>query len=277
MPDPLNRRSASPVIGVLRRYVCDYVNAHDFSVIGEFMAEDYTLETGGVQVKGRDGPYRSAVARQLEQFPGLVFTAHELVHCGDRVGIRFTEHGASARHGGRAAAWPSIAIYQLRGGSLSRCAIEQDYFSRRRQLETGVPAPVDPPAVAPWDTREAVANPDAEAVVRVWLASGDFLRTANVQVDDSRATGGVEPVVEGGRVEVLEMLSGGDRCCFHAVHWGTVADEFAAAGSPAEPVAIHMSGLVTVADGEVVGGNLIRDRWGLFRRLARETAGAPRV
>ncbi|MDB5422972.1 MAG: hypothetical protein JWQ29_388, partial [Phenylobacterium sp.] len=271
MEDPLNRKSASPMIAAFRRYVTDYVNRHDFSVIAEFMTDDYTLSSSGVDVAGRDGTYRSAVARQLEQFPGLVFTPHELVHVGDRLAIRFTEHGASNRHEGRAAAWPSIAIYQLRDGRLSHCAIEQDYFSRRRQLEGGAPVTVDAPAIAPWDTPESAPNPAAEAFVRDWLGSGAFLNTAGVQVDDSHATGTIERIVEGGAVEILESLSGGDRVAFHAVQTGLLADDFATDLSPAagQPVRIHMSGLVTVAGGQVTAGNVIRDRWGLYRRLAR--------
>lgn len=264
-------KSASPAIHVFRRYVTDYVNAHDFSVLPEIMTEDYTLDTSGMTIVGRDGAYRAAVASQLKQFPGLTFTPHELFHCGDVIGIRFTEHGASAKHQDRVAAWPSIAIYRLREGRLARCAIEQDYFSRRRQLETGLSVPVDPPALAPWDTVAVESNPRAERAVTEWLAAGAFLETPAIQVDDSRATGRVERIVAEAKVDLLEMASGGNKVAFHALQRGRLAEDFGADLSPvpAQPVLLHMSGLVTVERGGVTQGNVIRDRWGLYRRLER--------
>ena len=271
MPDQQARRSASVAIEGFRRYVTDYVNRHDFSVIPEFMAEDYTLTSSGVQVAGRDGAYRTAVARQLEQFPGLTFTPHELVHVGDRIAVRFTEHGASRRHGGALAAWSSIAIYTLRDGRLAHCAIEQDYYSRRRQLENGTPTPVDPPAIAPWDTAESAPNESAETVVRLWLNSGRFIETASVELDDSHATGKIQHVIRDGRTEILEIMSGGGKVAFHALQTGLLvgdlAPEFASiAGRSAW---IHLSGLVCVNGSQVTGGHVIRDRWGLHRRLGK--------
>lgn len=273
MDDPLARHSASPAIAVLRRYVTDYVNRHDFSVIPEFMDENYTLDTSGVAVSGRDGAYRSAVARQLDQFPGLVFTPHEIFHVGDRIAIRFTEHGMSVRDG-RLAAWPSIAIYRIEHGRLAACAIEQDYWSRNRQLAGDYAVRIDAPATAPWDTPEATADPVAEAAVRGWLARGAFLDTTGVQIDDSRASGSVERIVDGGGIEVLEMLSGGGKVAFHAVQRGALADDFARDVVPqaGQPAVLYMSGLVTVYNDIVVAGNVIRDRWGLYRKLARPAA-----
>lgn len=270
MVDQLGRRSASEAIGVFRRYVTDFVNRHDFSAIAEFMADDYTLDTSGVKVAGRDGDYRAAVARQLQQFPGLVFTPHEIVHVGDRIGIRFTEHGGAAKDGA-VAAWPSIAIYRLKQGRLASCAIEQDYYSRHQQLAHGLRVQIDAPASAPWDTGESVPDPHIEAVVVDWLHSGAFIADAAVQLDDSRATGIRSTIVDDPRLEILELLSGGGKVAFHAIQTGRLAGDFARDVSPeiGQPVVIYISGLVTVSDGAVVSGNVIRDRWGLYRRLAR--------
>ncbi|MCR5879578.1 nuclear transport factor 2 family protein [Phenylobacterium sp. J367] len=271
MQNPQTRTSASAAIAAFRRYVTDYVNRHDFSVIPEFMTDDYTLTSSGVRVAGRDGDYRAAVARQLEQFPGLTFTPHELVHVGDRVAVRFTEHGASNRHGGAAAAWPSIAIYTLRDGRLAHCSIEQDYFSRRRQLDTREPVRVEAPAIAPWDTPESVANPAAETLVAAWLASGAFLAAPGVEVDDSRATGQLQTIIAEGQIEILEIMSGDDRVAFHAIQSGVLAGDFPSDLPPeaGRPAHIHLSGLVRVAGGQVAAGHVIRDRWGLYRRLTR--------
>lgn len=266
----MDRTTASPV-ALMRRYVNDYVNRHDFSVISQFMADDYTLRTGGATISGRDGFYRDAVAKQLSQFPGLIFTLHEIHHCGNSVAMRFTEHGASTRHAGRAAAWPSIAIYKVRGGMLAECTIEQDYFSRRHQLESGIPVIVDPPAIAPWDTVEQAPNTAAELVVRRWLEQASFTAAGRVQIDDARATGEVAKIIDDPTFEFLDIMSAGNHVAFHAMQRGLLAADFTDGSSTPSgtPVCMHLSGLIEVRDDTVHAGNIIRDRWGLYRRLDR--------
>ena len=252
---------------VFRRYVTDFVNRHDFSVLPAIMAETYQLDTGGHVIVGRDGNYRDAVARQLKQFPGLVFTPHELFHVGDRLAIRFTEHGTSLRHEGRAAAWTNIAIYGVSGGRLARCAIEQDYFARRQQLLSGVASLVDHPHIAPWDVAPSKNNAHAEKIVRDWLTSATFQTGGIVNVDGMRVE--IPRIIRGGEVEVLEMLAGDDQVAFHAVHRGPLAGDFPTdqTTEPGASAFIHMSGLVRLRGREICGGNIIRDRWGLYRRL----------
>ena len=275
-PDRIFPGSQSETLAAFRRYVTGFVNRHDFSILSEIFQPDYTLITSGHQISGRDGPYRAAVAKQLEQFPGLQFTVHDLFVCGNEIGVRFTEHGASKLHGGAAAAWPSIAIYEVRDGLLARCTIEQDYYSRRRQLEGGTPVPVAGPAMAPWDETAALADPEAATAVADWLASEAWLTDGSVAIDDSEATGAIEPVIAGGRVAVLKLLSGksasgSTKVAFHGLHSGLVCAPFAAAAGaqPRQPADLHLSGLVTLQGGKVIGGHIIRDRWGLFRRLAK--------
>ena len=55
--------------------------------------------------------------------------------------MRFSEHGASARHDGAAASWTGLGLYQWNGTRLEENYVEQDYLSRRRQLAGGGPAP----------------------------------------------------------------------------------------------------------------------------------------
>ncbi len=267
----VDARVAPAALRVFRRYVTGFVNCHDFLVLPEIMREDYTLVTSGTVVTGRDGAYRDAVAKQLTQFPGLQFTLHELVVCGDRICARFTEHGASLRHDGARASWPSIAIYETSNGVLTRCSIEQDYYSRRRQLEGRRPVAVDPPAIAPWDEATQPPSPSAEAIVRDWLRSGEWKRNATVRVDDAHATGITGTIIEDSHVSVSTIASGGDRVGFHARETGALAGDFAQiTGAVAgQPVSMHLSGLVRVQGTEVVDGHIIRDRWGLFRRLSR--------
>lgn len=273
--DSHDLRPVPPALTLFRRYVTDFVNRHDFSVLPHIMQPDYTLHTSGLRIEGRDGPYSSAVARQMEQFPGLQFTLHRLFVIGDAVGVHFTEHGASHPHAGARAAWPSIAIYEARDGLLAQCTIEQDYYSRRRQLAERAPMPVGPPALAPWDEAEAETDNAAETAVTAWLQAGDWLVNEGVGIDDSGAMGRIEPVLGHGEIALTRLISGRthsgtSHVVFHAVQSGPVSPSFAQeAGSRAgEKASLHLSGFVTVRDGRIAEGNIIRDRWGLFRRLA---------
>lgn len=252
---------------ILRRYVTDFVNRHDFSVIGEIMQPDYTLDTGGLFVSGRDDAYRSAVAKQFQQFPGLVFTPHEVMVAGDCIALRFTEHGASVRHGGRPAAWESIGLYKFRDGRLAGCAIEQDYFSRRRQLEEGAAMMVDSPAIAPWDSPQEPPDRQAENTVRDWLLSGQLADHPSVRIDDQRATGRVDRIIHQSSINITDLVSAGDRVAFHAVQHGVLAADFGD-GKAGTAARMHCAGIVRIQGGSVATGQVLRDRWGLYRRLA---------
>lgn len=262
-----------------RRYVSDFVNRHDFGALPRVMQPGYELLTSGHRITGRDGSYREAVARQLEQFPGLQFTVHDLFVAGQSIGVRFSEHGRSSRHDGAAATWASIAIYDVRDGLLARCTIEQDYMARRAQLEGGSPNLVDRVAIAPWDEVEAADDEGALKAAADWLESGDWLEDGRAEIDESASTGRVDPVLGTGSLSVLRGISGRNRAgelrvAFHALQQGPVLAEFAAAagGRAGDAAEVHLSGLVKVRGGRVCGGHIIRDRWGLFRRLAK--AGA---
>ena len=145
------------------------------------MVPGYTLHMGVHHLAGRDDAYKAAAAAQFRQFPGLCLTVNEIICSGDRLALRFTEHGASVRHDGARAAWGGVGLYRWDGQRLLENHVEQDYFGRRRQLAGDGPDPVEPPAVAPWDTRSVRADLAAEAVVRGWLAAGDL---TGVTVDD---------------------------------------------------------------------------------------------
>jgi len=107
-----------------------------------------------------------------------------------------------------------------------------------------------------------------------WLHSGAFIADAKVQLDDSIVTGIRSTIVDDARMEVLDLLSGDGKVAFHAVQTGRLANDFAQDVSPeiGQPVVIHLSGLVTVSDGVVAAGNVVRNRWGLYRSLARPAA-----
>jgi hypothetical protein len=258
--------SGRGALGVFRRYVYDFVNRHDFRVLPEIMASNYTLFTAGHEIRGRDGSYRQAVAQQLEQFPGLVYTLHEIHVTPDAVAVHFTEHGASNRHQGLRASWGSIAIYRARDGALVNCAIEQDFYSRRRQLASGEPLAVPSPAIAPWDTLESPTNAAAEAAVHDWLADAGWESAPGLKLNDGLPTLPDDPRLQQSSIEMLDILSAGDVVAFRALQRGKRADANPAAGESPTPY-MHIAGLVRVSQGSVISGHVIQDRLGLSKRL----------
>lgn len=259
--------SVEPFVALMRRYCLDYTGRHDLTVCDEIMDPSYTLHMGGHHLVGRDDSYKPAAGAQFRQFPGLCLTVNEIVCSGDRLALRFTEHGASARHGGARASWSGIGLYRWDGRRLLENFVEQDYFGRREQLAGGPPTAVEPPAIAPWDTEAVAPGPAAESVVRAWLAGGDV---TGVTVDDGRPARRILAVEH---TEIDDLFSADNRVAFHGVQCGTLAgdDPDFVGDCPAE---LHVAGTVTVEDGRVTHGRVIRDRLGLVKRLAAASAAA---
>jgi hypothetical protein len=250
-----------PFVALMRRYCLDYTARHDLTVCDEIMDPGYVLHMGGRDLAGRDEAYKPAAAAQFRQFPGLCLTVNQIVCSGDRLALRFTEHGASARHDGARAAWGGIGLYRWDGRRLLENFVEQDYLGRRGQLAEGSPDPVERPAVAPWDTKAAAPDRAAEAVVREWLAAGDV---TGVTTDDGRPA---YQILDTERTEVNDLFSAGAHVAFHAVQHGTlVGDDERFAGDAL--AMLHLAGVVSVTGGHVTGGRVIRDRLGLLKRLS---------
>ena len=257
-----------PFVALMRRYVVDYTNRHDTGVCAEIMDPGYVLRMGPHVVAGRDDAYVPAARAQFEQFPGLGLTVHEIVTDGTRLAMRFSEHGASRKHGGAAATWTGLGLYRWDGTRLVDNSVEQDYLTRRRRLAGGDPGTVPAPAVAPWDTAAVAATPAAERVVRDWLAAG---APGDAVTYDDGGPGSPAPVLAGAEVVVDDLFSAGPAVAFRLTCTGTYAgglDDVTAA-TPGSPATLHAVGLVHTAGGRVVSGHVVRDRLGCARALAR--------
>ncbi|MGD9986546.1 ester cyclase [Pseudonocardia sp.] len=253
-----------PLVALMRRYVNDYTNRHDTSVCAEIMEPDYTLRMGPHEVAGRDELYIPAARKQFTEFPGLCLTVHEIVTNGERLAMRFSEHGRSVRHDGAAAVWTGLGLYRWNGRKLVDNFVEQDYLSRRRQLAGGPTAVVEAPATAPWDTVALAPDPTAELAVREWIAADE----GGATVDDSG------PLLADGSSQVDDLFSAGPDVAFRVTRTGTYSG-----GLDVDPAMVgrratlHMVGLVRVEGGRVVGGHVVRDRLGLTRSL--KAVGSP--
>jgi predicted ester cyclase len=257
-----------PFVAVMRRYAVDYTARGDLSVCPEIMVDDYQLHMGVHHLVGRDGPYAAAVKAQLDQFPTLGFTVHEVFTNGDRLALRFSEHGASERHGGRQAAWPGISTYRWDGSRLVECWVEQDYFARTRQLEAGTPDPVEPPAVDPWATEPVAADDVVEAAARTWLEKGDLAGADHVRLDDGGPRVTLDPVA----VVVDDLFSAGSQAAFHVTQRGRYTGGLPGLGAAAgSEVTMGVAGVLVIGHGSVVSVRAITDRLGVSRQL--RTAG----
>jgi len=248
----------------VRRWAVEWLSAGNASVCPEILAPGYSILIGGHRLEGREA-YVEGTLAQLSRFPGLGLTIHELICAQDRVAVRFTEHGAAARLGGREAAWGGIALFRWDGTHLSECRAEEDYLARRRQLDVGTCDPIEPPAPAPWSRQPADPDPAAEKVVAQWLEQGDL---SVATLDDSWLGQEVSLHLTETSIELTELFSAGDGVAFHARQSGHYAGGLKdVAASPGAPAEHHLVGLVSVRDGTVAAGRVVRDRLGLARAL----------
>lgn len=254
-------------VALMRRYVYDYTNRHDFAACDEIMVPGYTLHMGTYDLTGRDSHYKPATDKQFQQFPGLSLTVNEIVTNGARLSLRFSEHGASTRHNGALASWGGIGLYKWDGERLTENYVEQDYYSRREQLASGQPKPIESPALAPWDTSPQPENSAAERVVREVLTRGDLTATPGIVFDDAWTGAPLQKVLQPDGAVIDDFFSAGDQVAFRITQSGRVLADFAAEPRVGQLAFLHMTGIVTVRDGQIVGGRVIRDRLGLYRRL----------
>lgn len=250
-------------LALMKRYCIDYVNVGDQSVTRDLMIEDYLLRMGDHEVRGRDTTYFDATARQMLQFPNLMLTVHEIATSGDRLMMRFSEHGRRARDGVRCA-WGGIGLYHWNGEKLVQCNVEQDYWSRRRQIESGIPDPIDQPAVAPWSEDVEAPDPSAEVIVRHWLERGGIHATPNVHCDEAWLGGAPMRAIDQDGVTVHDLFSVGKRVALHVTLHGHVAEDFGDL-APGRRANLYAAGIVHVADGKVTHGRIIRNRLDMAR------------
>jgi hypothetical protein len=101
----------------------------------EFIVPSYALEIGDHVFAGRDDQWLPAVDQQMQAFPGMGMTVHQVISTYDRVAVYFSEHGATK---GRLAVWSGVGIYRSNGQQLTGCIAQEDYMTRQRQLKSGV-------------------------------------------------------------------------------------------------------------------------------------------
>lgn len=206
------------MIEIMRRYAYGFVNSHDFDVAREIMSEDYTLHVGTATLVGRDDHYLPAVQQQMDQFPQLGYSIHELITDQEQTAVLFSEHGRSSRDPDREAAWIGMGIYRAAEALLVECWVEQDHYGKRRQLASGVSNDVPPVATDPWSGHEDAtpqASQTARVLVRDWLRRLETWPPAGSHLDPGFADA-ERPRIRIIETELIAIVAEGSRVAFNA-------------------------------------------------------------
>ncbi|TDV56232.1 ester cyclase [Actinophytocola oryzae] len=255
-----------PIAVALRRYAFGFVNSHDFTVCRELMTVDYGLHMGDTVLTGRDDAYIPAVRHQMEQFPDLGFEIHELITDGEYAALHFSEHGTHTDRG--RAAWPGVSIYRFDGERLAECWVEQDHYSRRRQLAEGAPAPMPRPALAPFSGHEGKADDASVAATRSWLGEVTQWPPPNLRPDPG-PYGDVAVRLTAPRVTANVVVGEGGRAAFHATVTGAYAGGLPEYPDPGLAVRMDVGGFVSVVADAVGDGWVVTNRVAVQRQLRR--------
>lgn len=250
---------------LLRGFAVDFLTSHDVSVVPDIMDPAYRLSISGHLFCGRDESYLPVTVAQLDQFPGLCVTVHDVVLGDDAVAMRFTEHGVSARYGLQSS-WGGITLFRIANGKLHHGWAEEDYFARKLQLKSGMVDAIAAPHPAPWD--EPVRGPDfaTELAILDWFGRPSRLFDGIEEISSGGPLLG--SLIEPAAVDVSMMFTAGPRGAFHAVVSGrSLGGGGDVGGTAGGVIGVALAGIVDVADGNVVRVQLCGDRLGLHRRL----------
>ena len=262
-----------PFVGLMKKYCIDYTSAHNQDVCDEIMREDYVVNISGMKLV-RDGTYKPTVTLLYQDMPGLQICVHDIITNGDRLAMRFSEHGVSLKQGkGNAAAWEGIGVYKWDGAQLTENYVEQNFLSKSQQLASGTPAPVEPPHLDPWfGTQAQPSNPQAEAIVREWLAAGDLRSTPSLLVDGAWRGDTQDTVLAYEDHRENDLFSAGNKVAFHirqsgAYRGGLLPDDEELIGTPMK---LNVVGIVEVENGQVARGRIVTDRFAAAQVLSRK-------
>lgn len=260
-----------PFVALMRRYCIDYTSVHDQSLTAELMSVDYEITISG-RTMGMD-TYTAAVSAAYRRYPTLVLSVHDMILSGDRLAMRFSEHGAAADDPDNVAVWPGLSLYRWDGEQLVTCRVEQDFLGRDEQTSSGETAALEPPHPDPWaTTHDQPADEQAEDAVRGWLEelAADPVATLAAPGVRLLETGDAAPLLAGQDVVVDDLFSAGDRVAAAITLTGSYAGGLAALGDEALGVTGRLPAtLLARVDGDrVVEVEMVRDRWGLQRRIA---------
>lgn len=245
-----------PFVRLMQRYIEDYCNHHDMSVCLEIMDPSYVVHIAGRHHVGRDEFYIPAASAAFGNFPDLRLTVHELYTNGDRLVMRFSERGHH-RETGNLACWGGIGLYDWNGSTLTTNWVEQDYLSRKAQVEgTSRSHRLDEPAPDPWNTQPVPADRRAEKIATKFLMNGDLLAAPAVVIDDSWLHGPAAVPIRVKSVHIDDLFSVGSVVAAHV----RLIDSGGAT--------LNVSAILRTDGRRVMGVRAVTDRLGMADRSA---------
>jgi hypothetical protein len=267
-----------PYLALMRRYCIDYTTVHDVSVCDDIMREDYTVTVSGRTLQMPD--YRAAVAGAFRWFPTLTLTVHEMVLSGDRPGHalqRARRLVQARRRAGGVAGHLAVRAGRRAAGPL-RC--RAGLRGARAPVRRRAPRPPGRPPTSIHGRRPRSQPADARAeatAARLAAGLGDRGRTAgrsrrerfDLVIDDSHLVGPDDLVLDDVALDVPDLFSAGSAI---AARSSSCAAPTAAVwrGLPGERrprCELPATVLAHAARIGLVDVRIIRDRWGLQRRL----------
>jgi hypothetical protein len=191
---------------------------------------------------------------------------------GERLAMRFSEHGASPQAQGRYAAWGGIGVYRWNGRQLLENYVEQDFLAQEAQLAGGDPAPLEPPHLDPWlGTRSIPEDPEALRIARAWLEKGELRDAREVVIDGSWYEPLAPSPIDVASVVIDDLFSAGERVAFHVSQTGAWRGGFPRAPDElrGRETVLRCAGIARVRGGAVAEVRVITDRLGARAALLR--------
>jgi len=195
----------SPFVALMRRYVEEYTNAHEFDVCEQIFHPDYRIHIGGATL-GFD-QYREMVRDAFVRFPDLQLVVHRFITNGDRLAMHFSEYATSPTHGHRQAVWEGIGLYR-RGpdGRLVENFVEQDFYGRRVQLASDEPLPIPRQDASVWDTADRRSSEHTGSSLRAWVEARN---RGEDQLNDA-ATKEFDGLLTHSSISIADLFSAGN-------------------------------------------------------------------
>ncbi|MAM11689.1 MAG: hypothetical protein CML23_14755 [Rhizobiaceae bacterium] len=247
-----------------RGFAVDFLTGHSADAGRQILSPGYRLSISGHLFEGRDDSYMPATLAQLDQFPGLCVTCHDIVLGPNAIAMRFTEHGAQGKDG-VISTWGGITMFRIVDGLLDHGWAEEDYFARKRQLKSRTPDNILPPHGAPWDESVLQPDPQTDRVVHAWLANPSKML---IGADEISAQGPrLADLIKPESVMVTYQFSAGARAAVHAVVSGRYGGGFSDVSEDkvGSEISVPIAAILDVADGAISRIQVCGDRLGLSR------------
>lgn len=251
---------------LLRGFAVDFLTAHSEAAARKILSPGYRLSISGHCFDGRENAYMPATVAQLQQFPGLCVTCHDVVISPGAVAMRFTEHGAQAKDG-TISTWGGITMFRIVDDLLDHGWAEEDYFARKRQLKDKHADAIQPPHVAPWDQPVQEPAPETERVLRDRLSDPQAIFR---DIEEISAQGPrLAELVEAQTIDVSFLFTAGKRAAFHAVVSGRYSGGYRDVNAEkiGQRISVPIAAIVDVDSGKISRMQLCGDRLGLNRSL----------